>query len=66
MNPDSYGLIEMALSFGLVLLFGAWQLVSLDRAKKKTRDKAAAPPPGWRPDAGRSPRAIAAASGTAA
>jgi hypothetical protein len=46
MNPDNYGLIEMALSFGLVLLFGVWQLVSLDRAKKKTREKAAAPPPG--------------------
>ncbi|MGA2043619.1 MAG: hypothetical protein ABSG83_09630 [Roseiarcus sp.] len=45
MNPDNYGLIEMALSFGLVLLFGVWQLVSLDRAKKKTREKAAARPP---------------------
>jgi hypothetical protein len=48
MDPTNYGLIEMALSFGVVLLFCAWQLVSLERAKKKTREKteAAASPEG--------------------
>jgi hypothetical protein len=46
MDPNNYGLIEMALSFGVVMLFCVWQLVSLERAKKKTREKAeaAAPP----------------------
>ena len=45
MDPNNYGLIEMALSFGVVLLFCVWQLISLERGKKKTRDKAAAAPP---------------------
>jgi len=45
MDPNNYGLVEMAFSFGVVLLFCIWQLVSLERAKKKTRDKAAAAPP---------------------
>ena len=45
MNPNNYGLVEMALSFGVVLLFCVWQLVSLERAKKRTREKTAAPPP---------------------
>jgi hypothetical protein len=45
MNPNSYGLIEMGLSFGAVLLFCIGQLVSLERAKKRTREKAAATPP---------------------
>ncbi len=44
MNANAYGLIEMALVFGIVLLFGVWQLVSLEKAKKKTRAKAAPPP----------------------
>ena len=44
MNPNAYGLIEMALSFGVVLLFCVWQLISLEKAKKKTRAKAAPPP----------------------
>jgi hypothetical protein len=41
MDPNNYGLIEMGLSFGVVLLFGVWQLISLANAKKKTREKAA-------------------------
>ena len=45
MDPNNYGLVEMAFSFGVVQLFCIWQLVSLERAKKKTRDKAAAAPP---------------------
>jgi len=42
MNPDNYGLIEMGFTFGLVIVFGVWQLRSLEKAKKKTREKAAA------------------------
>ena len=42
MDPNNYGLVEMALSFGVVLLFCVWQLISLERAKKKTKEKAAA------------------------
>ena len=40
MDPNSYGLIEMALSFGVVLLFCVWQLISLERAKKRMKEKA--------------------------
>jgi hypothetical protein len=35
MNPNLYGIIEMALTFGLAIGFGIWQLVSLERDKKK-------------------------------
>ena len=49
MNANNYGLIEMALSFGVALLFCAWQLISLERAKKKTREKAASRPPEQQP-----------------
>ena len=42
MNPDYYGLIEMGLTFGLIIGFGVWQLVSLERIKKRSRGKAAA------------------------
>jgi hypothetical protein len=45
MDANNYGLVEMALSFGLLLSFCVWQLVSLERAKKKTREKAAAAAP---------------------
>ena len=41
MNPDYYGIIEMTLSFGVILGFGLWQLVSVKRAMKKTRENAA-------------------------
>ena len=42
MNPDYYGIVEMTLSFGVILGFGVWQLVSVKRAMRKTREKAAA------------------------
>jgi hypothetical protein len=45
MNPNNYGLVEMALSFGVGLLFCVWQLISLERAKKRTREKTTAQPP---------------------
>jgi hypothetical protein len=40
-NPDNYGLVEMVLSFGLVLGFCFWQLRSLAKAKQRLRDKTA-------------------------
>ncbi len=43
MNPDNYGLIEMALSFGVVLVFLFWQLYSVRRSiaedARKGQDK---------------------------
>ncbi len=41
MNPEYYGLVEVAFSFALVVIFGIWQLRSLEKAKKRTREKAA-------------------------
>lgn len=35
MDPQYYGLVEMAFSLGLVLAFGVWQLVSTARAKRR-------------------------------
>ncbi len=37
-----YGVIEMTFSFGIILAIAVWQLVSLEQAKKKTREKLAA------------------------
>ncbi len=39
MNPDYYGLVEMGLTFGLIIGFGVWQLISLERIKKRSREK---------------------------
>jgi hypothetical protein len=39
-NPDNYGLIEMALSFGVVLVFGFWQLYSLRKSRPDTKPPA--------------------------
>lgn len=41
MNPDYYGIVEMVLSFGIVLGFAIWQLVSVRRSMrddKKNRE----------------------------
>jgi len=35
MDPQNYGLVEMIFSFGVVLAFGVWQLVSTARAKRR-------------------------------
>jgi hypothetical protein len=41
MDSNYYGIIEMTLTFGLVTGFGVWQLVSLERDKRKQlKDKA--------------------------
>ena len=42
MDPNNYGLVELALVFGIVLSFCVWQLISLERAKKRTKEEAAA------------------------
>ena len=42
MNPDNYGLVEMALSFGVVLSLALWELVSVRRALRKGRAEDAA------------------------
>jgi hypothetical protein len=34
MDPRYYGVIEMLFSFGVVLVFGFWQLWSVSKAKK--------------------------------
>jgi hypothetical protein len=41
-NPDYYGVVEMTFSFGVVLALAVWQLISLEKAKKKTRAEAVA------------------------
>ena len=41
MNPESFGMIELVLSFSLVLGFCVWQLVSVNRiiARRKAAEK---------------------------
>ena len=34
MDAKYYGVVEMLLSFGVVLVFGFWQLHSVSKAKK--------------------------------
>jgi heme/copper-type cytochrome/quinol oxidase subunit 2 len=42
MNNDIIFLVEMGLVFGLVLAFAVWELVKLNREKKKDAEQAAA------------------------
>ncbi len=44
MDPKYYGLIEMTLSFGVVLALGLWELRSLAKAKRRRRENAPSPP----------------------
>ncbi len=48
MDEKYYGVVEMLLSFGAVLLFGIWQLRSVAKAKKARleRERARADDPG--------------------
>ena len=39
MDPKYYGLVEMLLSFGVVLAFCIWQLRSTARAAKRTKER---------------------------
>jgi len=42
MSSDYYGIVEMVFSFGVVIAFAIWQLISLERHRKRLRDKAKA------------------------
>ena len=50
MNPDYYGLIELMLSFGLVLVFLFWQLYSTRKAIAEAERKAQEKPGASRDD----------------
>jgi hypothetical protein len=39
MDPNSYGLVEMAASFGVVLLFLVWQLIVTRRGIREQRER---------------------------
>ncbi len=41
MPQEYYGVVEMTFSFGVILIIAVWQLVSLEKAKKRTREKLA-------------------------
>ena len=41
LNPNYYGLIEMTLSFGVVLALAAWELYSLAKARRRRLEKLA-------------------------
>ena len=34
MDPNYYGIVEMLFSFGIVLGFAVWQLISVRRSRK--------------------------------
>jgi hypothetical protein len=40
MNSDTYGIIEMAFSFGVILALAIWQLISVRRSIARDREKA--------------------------
>jgi hypothetical protein len=42
MDPNYLGAIEMVFAFGVILLIGFQQLYSVNKAKKKLRDKQSA------------------------
>ncbi len=39
MLENAYGLVEMAFVFGLVILIGVWQLVSIEKTRKRLREE---------------------------
>jgi hypothetical protein len=40
MNSDTYGIIEMAFSFGVILALAIWQLISVRRSIARDREQA--------------------------
>lgn len=36
---NAYGLVEMAFVFGLVVVFGVWQLWSIEQTRKRLRQE---------------------------
>jgi hypothetical protein len=39
MFESAYGLIELAFTFGLVLVFGVWQLISVAKTRRRLQDE---------------------------
>jgi cytochrome oxidase assembly protein ShyY1 len=39
MSDEYFGVVEMAFSFGLIIILGVWQLRSLEKARKRLRDE---------------------------
>lgn len=39
MPENAYGLVEMAVVFGLVIVFGLWQLSSIEKTRKRLREE---------------------------
>jgi len=38
---NAYGLVEMAFVFGLVICIGFWQLLSIEKTRKRLREEEA-------------------------
>ncbi|HEY8215089.1 MAG TPA: hypothetical protein VIG36_13280 [Methylocystis sp.] len=39
MSDEYFGVVEMVFSFGLIIILGVWQLLSLEKARKRLRDE---------------------------
>ncbi len=39
MSDNVFGLVEMAFSFGLILVFGVWQLWSIRKTRERLRQE---------------------------
>jgi hypothetical protein len=39
MSDEYFGVVEMAFSFGLIIILCVWQLWSLEKARKRLRDE---------------------------
>lgn len=39
MLENYYGLVEMVFSFGVVIIFGIWQLRSIEKTRKRLREE---------------------------
>jgi hypothetical protein len=39
MFENAYGLIELAFTFGLVLVFGVWQLISVAKTRQRLEEE---------------------------
>ncbi len=39
MPESAYGLVELAFTFGLVVIFGVWQLRSIETTRKRLEEE---------------------------
>lgn len=39
MSDNVFGLVEMAFSFGLIFIFGLWQLWSIEKTRERLRQE---------------------------